>query len=403
MSRVLYLAHRIPYPPNKGDKIRSYNTIRHLALNHEVDLICLADDRRDLKHRKELSALCRRVAVLPLNTIKAKVNGVCSFLKGATISERYFYRRKFQRIFNAWTRETPYDAVICFSSPMAQYLLEDDFIGTKGGSMRLVMDFCDVDSDKWTQYAGKTKFPLSALYKNEGLRLLRYEQKIHRMFHRSIFVSDHEASLFKALSKDEKRIFVVPNGVDSDYFSEHESDVSERSGKPTLMFAGAMDYYANVDGVRWFCHDILPRVRGQNPDIVFNIVGSNPLPIVTELSAMDDVHVTGFVKDIRPYYQEADVCVIPLRIARGVQNKVLEAMAMGKTVVTTPAAIQGIHVEHGKHVLVADSPQGFSETILSLMDDPKRRGELGKAARAYVQSEYSWTRNVSKLMNIALH
>ncbi|SCX95277.1 TIGR03087 family PEP-CTERM/XrtA system glycosyltransferase [Desulfoluna spongiiphila] len=403
MSRVLYLAHRIPYPPNKGDKIRSYNTIRHLALNHEVDLICLADDRRDLKHRKELSALCRRVAVLPLNTFKAKVNGVCSFLKGATISERYFYRRRFQRIFNAWTRETPYDAVICFSSPMAQYLLEDDFVASKDGSMRLVMDFCDVDSDKWVQYAGKTKFPLNVLYKNEGLRLLRYEQKVHRMFDRSIFVSDHEASLFKALSKDEERIFVVPNGVDSDYFSEHERDVSQRSGKPMLMFAGAMDYYANVDGVRWFCHDILPEVRRGHPDIVFNIVGSNPLPTVTELSAMDDVHVTGFVKDIRPYYQEADVCVIPLRIARGVQNKVLEAMAMGKTVVTTPAAIQGIQVTHGKHVLVADSPKGFSETILSLMDDPERRVELGQAARACVQRDYSWNRNVSKLMDIALH
>lgn len=400
MSRVLYLAHRIPYPPNKGDKIRSYNTIRHLALNHEVDLICLADDRRDLKHRKELSALCRKVAVLPLNTFKAKVNGVCSFLKGATISERYFYRHRFQRIFNAWTRETPYDAVICFSSPMAQYLLEDDFIATRGGSMRLVMDFCDVDSEKWIQYAAKHGPLPGMVFRREGMRLLDYERRINHLFDYSIFVSEKEAALFKGRCRDARNISVVPNGVDCDYFNDEVPFRTSIQREPTLMFAGAMDYYANVEGVSWFCRSVLPAISGTLPGTVFNIVGSNPHASVRALAGKSGVNVTGFVEDIRPWYREADLCVIPLRIARGVQNKVLEAMAMGKAVVATPQAVEGIGARHGEHVVVADTADRFAASVNSLMASPEARATLGQAARRYVEREYTWAGNIRKIRDM---
>jgi len=396
MNRVLYIAHRIPYPPNKGDKIRSFNTVKHLSLSYDVDLICLADDPADLKYKRELEEICHKVSVLPLNTLEAKIRGAFSFLTGATITEQYFYRSAFQDVFDEWTAHTTYEAIICYSSPMAEYVFKNGCLGKKNSSIRLLMDFCDVDSDKWSQYATKTNFPLNMLYKREGLRLLRYEKRVNQLFDHSIFVSEHEAELFRTLSRTSENISVVPNGVDSDYFSCHGFETTDGADRATLMFAGAMDYYANIEGVQWFCHKILPDIRKRLPEVVFNIVGSNPHTSVKALSNGVSVNVTGFVEDIRPYYQEADICVIPLRIARGVQNKVLEAMSMGKAVITTSAAIQGIKVKDGEHLLVADSSEGFSQSVVSLMNDPQKRVQLGQAAMEQVRNEYSWSENVAK-------
>ena len=183
---------------------------------------------------------------------------------------------------------------------------------------------------------------MNMVFNLEFKRLLTYEKKVNAAFDHSIFVSQKEADLYKEQSPDARNISVIPNGVDSEYFSPdvipHPSIPA--SQHPSVMFAGAMDYHANIDGVAWFCKEIYSVLRKTNPCLEFNIVGSNPTPSVKHFSNSNGINVTGFVKDIRPYYAAANICVIPLRLARGVQNKVLEAMAMGKAIITTSAAVQ---------------------------------------------------------------
>lgn len=400
--KILFLSHRIPYPPNKGDKIRSFHEIKYLSKRHLVDLACLADDPNDLKFKKELEAYCRKVHVEPLNIIFANFRGSLNLLSGGAISAGYFYSGKLQRVIDQWLFENTYDAIICFSSPMAEYIFRS---AHRAPRARLLMDFCDVDSDKWRQYGESSGFPLNKLYKTEFSRLLAYEIKINRIFDHSVFVSQKEADLFRALAPASRNITVIPNGVDSDFFSPGTISAGTtpaplRAKKQRLMFSGAMDYHANIDGVAWFSREIFPKLRSHFSTLEFIIVGSNPTSCVKALTHERGILVTGFVEDIRPYYYAADICVVPLRIARGVQNKVLEAMAMGKAIVTTSAAIQGITATNGKHLLVANTPEDFIRALTDLLNDNDQRQQLGAAARDYVTHRYSWGTNIQKLIEL---
>jgi len=267
------------------------------------------------------------------------------------------------------------------------------------GTPRLIMDFCDVDSDKWLQYSNQCPFPFNLVYRIENRRLLNYEKRINFHFDQSVFVSQQEADLFHRLCPEARNVSVIPNGVDSDYFSPQalsfEPSALSRK-KPVLLFTGAMDYYANVDGVTWFCNEIFPMIKRDFPESQFCIVGSNPHPRVRDLANHDGVRVTGFVKDIRPYYQTADVCVIPLRLARGVQNKVLEAMAMAKPVVITTRAIEGIHAIPEEHVLIEDTGPSFSGAVSKLLKNQNLADRLGARARAFVKANYAWPTHMKK-------
>ena len=451
-SKILFLAHRIPYPPNKGDKIRSFNEIKHLSRSHEIHIACLADDPNDIKYKIELKRYCRHVHVGPLNKTGSKIKGLLHLLRGGSISVGYFYNRKIQRVVDQWLSENTYDAIFCFSSPMAEYIFRSKL---QAPSSTLIIDFCDLDSDKWRQYGDRSRFPLSMIYKLESRLLLAYEKKVNQTFDNSLFVSQQEADLFVNVFPNAKNLTVIPNGVDHNYFSPDQlgirkknpgvrsqesegegkkedsriqgfkdsrrtkqinktnetnttnqtdstnqtnpTNLTNRTNKLTLLFTGAMDYHANVDGVVWFCRRIFPRIKETFPTAKFYIVGSNPHPSVKSLEMIDGVHVTGFVEDMRPYYQMADVCVIPLRLARGVQNKVLEAMAMAKPVVTTSSAIQGITAMDGRHLIVADSPHDFVESVNNLCNEMNRRETLALAGRSFVQKHYDWDTNLHLL------
>ncbi len=405
--KILYLSHRIPYPPNKGDKIRSFNEVKYLSKSHEIHLACLADDPDDLKYEKDLKKYCKKVCLLKLTPLTAKVKGLAALMLNKPLSVGYFYSRLLQRTVNEWISENTYDAVICFSSPMAEYVFCSP-LWTEGRGQRsavsgklsqhtvLIMDFCDVDSDKWGQYSRQSKFPLNLVYQIENKKLLDYEKKVNHTFDHSFFSSPREADLFCRLYPQAQNVSFISNGVDCEYFSPSES--KGPSGKRLiLMFAGAMDYYANIDGVRWFCEEIFPGIKKAYPETQFYIVGSNPRPEVQNLAKSDSVTVTGFVEDIRGYYQDADICVIPLRIARGVQNKVLEAMSVGKAVVSSSAAIQGISATPGEHLLVADTPEEFIKHLTTLMENETLRKEFGGRAREFVTSHYDWETNMGKL------
>ncbi len=420
--KILYLAHRIPYPPDKGDKIRSYNEIRYLSRSHDVDLVCLVDDPGDFRHEASLQKLCRRVAPVPLNTKAALLRGALWLAKGKPLSVGYFYSRRMQRIIDQWLAETAYGSVICFSSSMAEYLFRSKAIAPAVGKIQegasrniadgrlcLIMDFCDVDSDKWAQYASEAPFPKSLIYSLEHRRLTDYERLVAERFDCSVFVSNNEAELFKALNPGLSNIRVVPNGVDHEYFDpssalaqpEVHSKESARPDcgdyNPVLLFTGAMDYHANVDGVIWFARNVLPRIQAEISGVRFYIVGRNPHREVLSLSGNDSVCVTGYVEDIRAWYKIADVCVVPLRLARGVQNKVLEAMAMAKPTVATSKSMEGIDAAPGKHVLVEDSADGFARAVLSLLKEEDAGMQLGQSARRHVQQAYDWNSQMRQL------
>jgi sugar transferase (PEP-CTERM/EpsH1 system associated) len=426
--RILYLAHRIPYPPNKGDKIRSFNEIRYLSRSHEIDLACLVDDPDDMRYENDLRKYCRNVFLEPLNAARARLNGILHAAGGSCLSVGYFYSRSLQRIIDRCIADKSYDGIICFSSPMAEYVLRSGLFhpgrrkNSANGSQaaprtpRLIMDFCDVDSDKWAQYAERSSFPKSLLYSFENRRLSRYEGTVARLFDHSVFVSEREAELFKSNNPDTSTVSVIANGVDSEYFDpasshplpkESITDSKPDSGgtngcRPTLVFTGAMDYFANEEGITWFCTEILPRIRSAVPDIRLFIVGRSPSKQVLALDDGNSVRVTGYVDDVRPYYEHADVCVIPLRIARGLQNKVLESMAMGKSVVATPAAVQGIEVASGEHILLAGEPESFADAVICLLRDEISRRRIGAKARDYVVANYGWKAKMTLFDRILL-
>ena len=389
---ILYIAHRLPYPPNKGDKIRSFNEIKHLSNQFLIDLVCLADDPDDLKQYAPLRSFCRRVIVFRLRPVIGKLKGLVSLITGQSISEGYFYHMGMARLIKRELGRQNYQAVICFSSPMARYL-ESVFAAMKV-KPGVIMDFCDLDSDKWRQYGASMVFPLNLIYRLEARRLLKFEKRINQWVDASVFVSDNEISLFKRVFPGARNLVAIPNGVDGDYFRPRNCRVREYREKdrqgPTLMFAGVMDYHANVDGVVWFCDRVLPLVREQIPGTRLLIVGRNPSHPIQWLGRQKYIVVTGSVPDMRPWYIRADICVVPLRIARGVQNKVLEAMAMAKPVVSTGAALQGLSVVPDQHLMKADDAESFARAVITLLRDPIRAAHLGRQGREFVSSTYGW-------------
>ncbi|MBA3012825.1 MAG: TIGR03087 family PEP-CTERM/XrtA system glycosyltransferase [Proteobacteria bacterium] len=402
-KKILFLAHRIPYPPNKGDKIRTFNEIKYLSESFSIELMALADKKSDLGFKKNLESYCHRVHLFPLNPVWGKLRGVRSLLAGNSISEGYFFQADFYKKLSELLSRKTYHAVFCFSSPMAAHVFK--FYSQQGKRLErpgLVMDFCDVDSEKWRQYADRSSFLLRLLYKVEAKRVLAFEKKTNQFFDASVFVSEEESRLFIQRTGDAKKVHTLPNGVDHTYFS---CDTMPLASEPDpsskiIMFAGAMDYYANVEGVEWFCKAVFPFIRARIPEAMFFIVGNNPHFRVRRLGNLKNVVVTGFVEDIRPYYKRARVCVVPLRIARGIQNKVLEAMAMEKPVVLTSAALCGIPACPGEHLFLADTPTAFAHDVLMLLNDKELAVKTGNSARKFTKNNFSWKLSMEKLKTL---
>jgi len=392
MEDLLFLVHRIPYPPNKGDKIRSFHILKHLARSYRIHLGAFVDEPDDWHYQSKLKKMCTSVCLLPLRPQQAKLRSLVGLLENSALSIPYFREQGMQRWVDSTIKREGVRRVFVYSSPMAQYVMGDKF-----SDLRRIADFVDVDSDKWRQYAKRKTWPLSWLYRREGQQLLEFEGSVARSFDASIFVSAAEADLFKQLSPDvADRVCFMDNGVDSSYFSpdrEYESPYPGKSG--VLVFTGAMDYWANIDAVRWFALEIFPKVRETIPSSRFVIVGARPTREVLQLAKLPGVSVTGAVTDIRPYLAHASAAVAPLRIARGVQNKVLEAMAMAKVVIASPAAVEGIEFINPEELQVADGEQQFAEQAIRIL----RIGKpvVASDSRQWISKRYNWNDNLARV------
>ena len=391
MEDLLLLIHRIPYPPNKGDKIRSYHLLKHLARHYRVHLATFVDDPDDWQYVPHVEALCASSHFARMHPLLARVRSLQALLKNRSLSLEYYRDAGLARWVDQTVSAQGIVRVLVFSSAMAQY-------ADRYRDARRVVDFVDVDSDKWRQYAEKKSFPMSWIYHYEARQLLRYERQVARDYDASLFVSAPEAELFRTLAPESSaRIGHFSNGVDTDYFSPHEAHASPYApGERALVFTGAMDYWPNVDAVQWFCDEVFPALRRRFPDLRFYIVGSRPSPAVQLLAQREGVQVTGTVPDVRPYIAHAAVAVAPLRIARGIQNKVLEAMAMATPVVVSPQALEGIDAVPGSELVLAEDAPAFADAVGALLaGQQEAAAAIGQAARAKVQSQYSWSSNLA--------
>ena len=390
MENLLLLIHRIPYPPNKGDKIRSYHLLKHLALHYKVHLATFVDDPDDWQHVPKVEAMCTTSHFAKLSPLAGRVRSLGALLGGRSLSFDYYRDAGMQAWVDQAMATHRIDRVLVFSSPMAQY-------AESYPQARRVVDFCDVDSDKWRQYADKKSFPMSWVYRREADALLKYERHVAATCDASLFVSEPEADLFRKLAPEsDQRIGFFNNGVDTDFFSpEREYERPYGAGERALVFTGAMDYWPNIDAVQWFAAEIFPRLHAADPRLRFVIVGARPAPAVLALGQQAGITVTGTVPDVRPYIHHADICVAPLRIARGIQNKVLEAMAMARPMVVSPQALEGIDAVPGRELQLADGAPAFIAALSAMLAAPDT--SLGAAARAKVQQEYSWPSKLARI------
>ncbi len=376
---ILYLCHRIPYPPDKGDKIRSFPQVRHLGERHKLALVCFADDPADLAGVEALRRWCVSVDVVLRSGRAARLAGLRGLLDGRSISVAAFDSRSLRRAVESRIGDA--DVVTAYSSVMAQYV-------SRAAGVPRLMDFVDADSEKWRLYAARHAWPASWIYTRETDRLGRFEEAVARDWEHSVFVSEKEAQVVRARAPG-RPITVLGNGVDLSFFTPNEGPEDAERGR-RIVFTGAMDYFPNVDGVRHFCDQILPRVQAAVPGARFAIVGRNPTPAVTRLASRAGVEVTGTVPDVRPFLRGAAVAVAPLRVARGAQNKTLEAMASGLPVVCSTAVADGLGVDERAGVEVADEPEDFASRVVALLGDPDRRRDAGARARAYVEQHHRW-------------
>ncbi len=380
---ALFLAHRIPYPPDKGDKIRSWNLLRHLTKTHAVHLGAFVDDTEDFAHEATLRAVCASVKLVALDPRLQRVKSLRGLATGEALSMPY-YRSAEMAAWVAATRERDLDFEAAFSSTMAPY------IETPVAGRPRVIDLVDADSEKWRQYATAKSFPMSWVYGREGRRLAEAEGRICSWAEASFLVSAAEReTLINATTAPAEKVDWWANGVDTAFFAP-DADFEPLADPAEFVFTGAMDYWANAEAVAWFVAEVWPRIRAEAPTARFAIVGARPGEDVQRLAAEPGVAVTGRVPDVRPYLAGAAVSVAPLRIARGVQNKVLEAMAMAKAVLATPDAAAGLEVEDGADIVIAESAEAVARDALALLGHADRRAALGEAARRRVVDGYSW-------------
>lgn len=395
MTEMLFLAHRIPYPPIKGDKIRSWRFLQHFASTRPVHVACFIDDPEDWKYTKILQEICSDCHFEPIHRSAIRLHNIGGLVSNWPLSIWHYRKRSMALWIERLLKKRRISDIFVYSGAMAQYVPP-----TLERQCRHIIDFVDVDSEKWRQYSRFTKSPLRWIYAREARVLETFEQRIAKSFDVNIFVSPREADLFRQRAPEcRDKVFSIPNGVEPERFDPDCSyDRPAEVDSNTLVFVGAMDYWPNVDAVIWFAQDILPLIREQRPDTTFTIVGADPTKSIKRLASKPGVTVTGRVPEVQPYLAHAGAIVAPLRVAQGVPNKLLEAMAMAKPLITTNLGIQGLGaVEPGRDILIADDARTFACAVERVLEDPVAARELGGHARACVMRHYIWSSSLEQL------
>jgi sugar transferase (PEP-CTERM/EpsH1 system associated) len=381
---VLYITHRTPYPPDKGDRIRNYHVLRHLARHAEVDLATLADEPVADATRIHLERLCNRLAIQPVGRVGMAFKGLVHLATGRSLTTAAFASARLARQIEAWHRESPYDAILLSGSGLLPFMDVSCF-----EHVRLVVDLVDVDSQKWADLAAGRRGLSAWLFGRESRHVRVLEHGATTRATACTVVSEKEAELLRKVFP-RAHIHVVKNGVDLEQF-QSQRPVEERR----LAFVGALDYEPNVHGMEWFCQAVWPELRRRHEDVELEIIGRRPVRRVLRLGRLPGVRIAADVPDVRPHVADAMMMIAPLLVARGIQNKVLEALAMGKPTIVSPTVLGGIHARPEEEILVAESPADWLRQIARLFDEPATRASLAAAGRAFVEREHRWAEELA--------
>lgn len=387
---IAVISHRVPYPPNKGEKIRTYYQIEHLVrAGFDVTVFCPLETEVDLQYSKELEN------VLGVKVVGEKLPSkpyrlIKGILSNQALSVANFYSPPLHKKVTSFVNSVKPRVILLTASSLLPY---SDELSHQG--MLKLMDFMDVDSDKWLQYAQKSVFPMSLLYRREHHKIKELEQSAAAYFDECYLIAQSEVNLFKKTISDTEKVKVLGNGLDTTTFypaTEHQDE-----SPPVLLFTGVMDYKPNVDAVVWFVDNCWPAIRSTYPKSRFIIAGMNPDESVQKLANREGVEVTGFVEDILGYFHQSNVFVAPFRLARGVQNKVLQAFACALPVVSTSMGAEGIDCKDETHLLIADSPEDFIQLLIRLIENRPLAEQLGDNALSLIREKYSWEGQLAPL------
>ena len=406
--RILFLSLRSPYPPQRGDRIRSYHFIKQLSKRHDVTSVFFAESDDDIEGVKHLNTFCERVEWVRFKPTFAYLNTALHCLSRTPLQVHYWYSPQMQRRIDKLLSEQDFELIHAQLFRMGQYV-------THAKDTTKVLDLCDSLALNLSRRAELDCTPKRFLVKLEEKRVRRYEVEIMKSFDRGTVVANFDRDYL--LNQDNTlKLSVVPMGVDLEYFQpsqDNGSGETEVNRLPpnvpvqaakhhtkNMLFTGTMNYFPNIDAVTYFCTDIFPLIQRKYPDATFFIVGNHPTEQVRKLATQKGVVVTGYVPDIRPYFDIASIFVAPLRAGSGIQTKNLEAMAMETPIVTTSIGAMGLEAQIDKELLIADTPDIFAERIIHLIENPDVRQNIAKAGRKRVEENYDWQVLVERLEQV---
>ena len=386
---ILYLCHRFPFPPKRGGKIRPFNMIRHLsASGHQVTVCSLARSPEEAQEGKGIAPHC---AVFEMGHVKEWVQVARMIVRlplPTPSSMGFFYSPELAEHVRGLLDSKTWDLIFVHCSSVAQYVEQVQNIPK-------ILDFGDMDSQKWFEYANYKPFPLSLGYRLEGAKMLAAEKRLARRFDLCTATTRTEWETLNGYQTGVDTDW-FPNGVDADFFCPS----NEPYDADTISFIGRMDYYPNQECMARFCQQTWPLLKSRHPSMKLLIVGADPSPTMRQLGELPGITVTGSVPDVRPFIRNSALMVAPLNIARGTQNKILEAMAMGVPVVTSTIAAGGVDAESETHFLVADTPQACAQAIMRIVGSPAERNRLAVAGRQRMLSHHAWPRSMERLDSI---
>jgi len=384
--KILYVCHRFPFPPKRGGKIRPFNMIRHLSSQgHAVTVCSLARSAEEAEEGRGLASHCERFEMGMVNNPVQTLRMVARLPLVTPSSMGFFYSPDLARQVQKLLDSERWDLIFVHCSSVAQYVEH-----VRG--VPKILDFGDMDSQKWLEYANYKPFPLSLGYRLEGNKMLAAEKRLARRFDLCTATTRAEWETLESYGTGVATDW-FPNGVDAEFFSPTDGSYDP----DTLSFIGRMDYYPNQECMMRFCSEVWPLLKSRRPTLKLLIVGADPSPAIRRLGEVPGVTVTGSVPDVRPFIRGSALMVAPLAIARGTQNKILEAMAMGVPVVTSSAAAGGVDAEGEEHFLVADRPDDVAAAILRIVESPAERAHLAAAGRARMLSHHAWPRSMQRL------
>jgi hypothetical protein len=383
--KILYVCHRFPFPPKRGGKIRPFNMIRHLSQRHEVTVCSLARSPQEAEEGRGIAPHCARFEMGQVSNPVQALRMVARLPTLEPSSMGFFYSPELDRKVRALLARERFDLIFVHCSSVAQYV-------SRVRGIPKILDFGDMDSQKWLEYVSFKPFPLNLGYWLEGSKMFREEKRLARQFDLCTATTRAEWQTLESYGTGVATDW-FPNGVDAQYFRPD----GEGYDADTISFIGRMDYYPNQEAMLRFCGDTWTLLRQRRPGMKLVIVGADPSPAIRKLAELPGVSVTGSVPDVRPHVLRSAAMVAPLNIARGTQNKILEAMAMGVPVVSSRIAAGGVDAVAGEHLLVADTPKEYAEAVLRIVQEPAERARLAVAGRERMLSNHAWPQSMQRL------